>query len=285
MKIATSWTTESDADKIPALYQQLTERLESTPDLLVLHCSVTYDVQAVMAELNKCAREIPLHGGTSCLGVMTEAGFHSEEAQGLGLLGLSDPEGAFGVGYADLADDPANAARTALSRALDQANCPGETPVMIWMTAVPGYEEVLIESLTDVVGNNVPIAGGSAADNTVTGEWSLFCNGRILENAVVITVMFPSSEVFFAFHSGYEPTEMCGTVTAAQGRELIEIDGSPSAKVYNDWTGGVFTESLTNGGNILSQATLHPLGARLAKLPDCPISSCPTPMPSLPIPH
>lgn len=270
MKIATCWSTENDTGHMAALYQQLEEKLKGTPDLLILHCSVTYDVEQLIDELNNCAPGIPLYGSTSCLGVMTEEGFHSEEAQGMGLFGLIDPDGAYGVGASELNDDPVAATQQALSKALEQANCPGETPAMIWMTAAPGNEETLIEAITEVVGDNVPIAGGSAADNTVTGEWSLFANGQVYENAIVIAVMFPSSEVFFAFHSGYEPTDMRGTVTAAQGRELIEIDGQPAAQVYNEWTAGLFSNNLSEGGNILSQATLYPLGREVGEVGGLP---------------
>ncbi len=270
MKIATSWSTEERPDIAAALYEKIREELGTAPDLLVLHCSVTYDAREVSAALHRCAGDIPVHGGTSCLGVMTQAGFHSENARGMGLLGLSDPDGAYGVGAADLGEDPAAAAREALSMALEQAGCAGETPAMIWMTAAPGNEELLIEGLTSVVGNNVPIAGGSAADNTVSGEWSLFSAGQVHENAVVITAMFPSSEVFFAFHSGYEPTGKGGTVTRAEGRKLAEIDGRPAAGVYNEWTGGLFSGSLEHGGNILSQATFSPLGRKVGEVAGLP---------------
>ncbi len=260
MKIATSWSTENDARCVARLYAQVREQLGNHPDLLVLHCAAPYDVEAVVRTLRDCAPDVPLHGGTSCLGVMTEAGFHSENGRGMGLLGLSDPDGAYGVGAAELGDDPATAAEQALRQALAQAGAPGETPAMVWMTAAPGNEETLIASIAATVGDNVPIAGGSAADNTVSGDWSQFANGRVYDNAVVVTAMFPSSEVFFAFHSGYEPTDKKGRVTAARGRELQQIDGRPAAGVYNEWTGGLVDDVLTGGGNILSRASLHPLG-------------------------
>ncbi len=260
MKIATSWSTDADAAVVASLYGQLTEKLGATPDLLIVHCSIAYDVEQVIDLLRGCAPGIPLHGSTSCLGVMTEAGFHSADGRGLGLLGVSDPDGAYGVGAAELGADPSAAAQQALRQALEQADCPGETPAMIWMTAAPGDEESLIAAMAEIVGDRVPIAGGSAADNSVSGDWSQFANERVYDNAVVVTVMFPSSELFFTFHSGYEPTAMRGRVTAAHGRELLEIDGRPAAEVYNEWTAGLIGGTLEDGGNILSLTSFHPLG-------------------------
>lgn len=260
MKIATSCSTDRDVAVVASLYRQLTEKLGGTPDLLIVHCSIAYDVEQVIAMLHSCAPGVPLHGSTSCLGAMTEAGFHSEDGRGLGLLGLTDQGGTYGVGAVELGTDPAGAAQKALYRALEQADCPGETPAMIWMTAAPGNEESLIGALAEIVGDKVPIAGGSAADNSVSGEWSQFANGRVYNNAVVVTVMFPSGELFFTFHSGYEPTDMQGRVTAAHDRELLAIDGRPAAEVYDEWTAGLIGDALQNGGNILSRTSFHPLG-------------------------
>ncbi len=260
MNIATAWTTTPDSGTVEELYARIHRQLGGHPDLLILHCSVPYDVAEVVSRLRRRAPGVPLHGSTSCLGVMTEAGFHSDEGRGMGLLGIRDPAGAYGVGAAELGDDPAVAARQALQQALQQAESPGEAPAMIWMSAAPGCEESLIKGIAEVVGDKVPIAGGSAADNTVSGEWSQFANDRVYRNAVVVTAMFPSSEVYFAFHSGYEPTGLQGTVTASRDRELLAIDGRPAADVYNEWTSGLIEDALEEGGNILSRTSLHPLG-------------------------
>jgi len=106
MKIATSWSTDSDVAVVASLYGQLTEKLGGPPDLLIVHCSIAYDVEQLIDLLRGCAPGVPLHGSTSCLGVMTEAGFHSEDGRGLGLLGVSDPGGAYGAGAAELGADP-----------------------------------------------------------------------------------------------------------------------------------------------------------------------------------
>lgn len=206
---------------------------------------------------------------------MTEEGAHTNNATGLALFGLFDPEGSYGVGAAIIDDEPGAAAQRAINAALEQANCPGEIPAMVWMMAAPGCEEALISGIAEVLGDDVPVAGGSSADNTVSGEWKQFANDKIYDNAVVVAALFPSTEVMFAFHSGYEPTDVKGIVTRAggyeateqkgvatkvEGRILLEIDGQPAAGVYNNWSKGLISDALAGGGNILAQTTLHPLG-------------------------
>jgi len=146
---------------------------------------------------------------------------------------------------------------------------------MVWLTAAPGCEEEIISGISSVVGDDVPVAGGSSADNDVSGKWKQIANDGIHNNAVVVTALFPSTEVLFAFHSGYEPTDARGIVTKAggyeatpakgvatkvEGRVLKEIDGRPAAVVYNEWVEGRIDEALGSGGNILAQTSLHPLG-------------------------
>ncbi len=261
MEMASGWSTEKDSSKaINEAYAQLKKSISKEPKLLFLYCSANYNAAQLLSELEQVAPQTTIHGGTSCLGVMTEKGFHSNEGQGLGLLGIVDNEGHYGVGHAELTDNPRLASSHATSMALEQSDCIGQVPSMVWMTAAPGAEEDVIKGIQDIVGTDVPITGGSSADNTVSGDWMQFADKQVLTNSVVVTVMFPSSSAMFAFHSGYEPTEKSGIVTSASGRVVNQIDNKPAAEVYNEWADQIIAEDLPDGGNILSKTSLHPLG-------------------------
>jgi hypothetical protein len=200
---------------------------------------------------------------------MTGEGFHSADGTGLGLWGIADPEGDYGVGVAVIGDDPRAAGAQAVAQAIANAGRFGEPPDLVWISGAPGAEESLLLGIQDYVGEGVPIAGGSAADNTVEGYWKQFANGVAYDNAVVVTAMYPSAKVHLAFHSGYSPTDYQGTVTRATGRTLYEIDHRPAAEVYNEWTGGVISDHL-NGGNVLSLTTLNPLARVVGKIGNLP---------------
>ena len=275
IKIATSWTLDTRSDAIIDTYENLINELGDSPTLLILSCSVAFNVEEVLATLRARAPNVPISGGTSCRGVMTQAGVHSQNGLGLGMFAILDPKGSYGVGAATIGENPILAAETAINLALKMANCPGEIPAMVWMMSAPGCEEVLISGITSVLGNDVPISGGSAADNDVSGQWKQFANDEVFSNAVVVTVLFPSTEVLFAFHSGYEPTDVKGIVTKVgkfgdkaqsvtginqEGRILLEINGQSAAKVYDQWSAGLISDTLDKGGNIMSKTTLHPLG-------------------------
>jgi len=275
VNIASIATTDLQPEVVLGLYDQLIRELGAEPDLLLVFCTIAYDVNAVIHTLRARTPATAIHGGTSCTGVMTQMGLASCNGNGLAMLAVADPSGHYGVGAAPIDQDPHQAARAAVTEALDKAQCPGEVPAMVWLTAAPGQEEAVLAGIGSVLGDDVPVAGGSSADNALNGEWRQFTGDSVFNDAVVVTVLFPSTEVLFAFHSGYEPTDAKGIITKAGGyeatskkgvatetsrRTLLEIDGRPAAEVYNEWVDGALSPLLGTGGRILNLTTLRPLG-------------------------
>lgn len=270
MKIATGFSTKSaGAEAIREAYQQLHTQLGHTPTLVALYASVTYSPPELLNTFQELAPHVPLAGSTSCLGVMTTQGFHSNQGAGLGLFGIYDPAGSYGVGAQAITGSAREAGAEAIQKAILNADRPGEPPQLVWLSGTPGYEEEVLLGIQDVIGSHVPIAGGSAADNTVSGHWQLFDGAQLFGSAVVVIAMYPSVATHWAFHSGYSFTERKGQVTKANGRVLAEIDGQPAAQVYNEWTHGTVTDDL-GGGNVLGKTTLNPLARLVGQVGDLP---------------
>ncbi|MEO0819357.1 MAG: FIST N-terminal domain-containing protein [Pseudomonadota bacterium] len=242
----------------------------AAPSFLVVSASAGHDMEAVRRAFAARGAKA-LHGGTSCLGVMAGGRMRAEGGMGIGCFALWDEEGAFGTGLAPLGDDPRGAARTAVARALEAAGRPGEAPELVWLTAAPGAEEALIAGIEDGVGANVPILGGSAADNDLSGAWQVFDANACLGAGVAVSVLFPSRPVETAYQSGYAPTAVSGAVSQVDGRRVHEIDGRPASTVYAEWTGGAVAPDTSAGpATILSESTLHPLGRHAGDVADVP---------------
>ena len=271
MKIASAYSTHPDPDNAATeAYERLLAKLASAPQMMIVHSSCGYDNHRLVKQLRTLAPGVPLQGGTSCMGVITEAGLHTNNQLGLGILGVADPEGRYGVGIAEYGNDPAGTATSALTRALEQADRPGELPGAIVMSICPGYEEAAIQAIEDYLGASVPILGGTAADNDMSGQWQQFGNGHVFEKAISIAALFPSGDVSYSFHSGYEPTAHRGRASRAKGRILHEIDGRPAAQVYNEWTDGLISAVLPVGGSMVPTTSFTPIGTpvgRVGKIP------------------
>lgn len=282
MKIETS--ASSGPDTRSAMARALAGIEAGPKSLVVAHISSRHDGQVVRQMLKeRFGDAAPLHGGTSCLGVMTGAGPEIVGGEGLGLCVFDDPDGDFGVGLAALGDEPRAAAAAAARRALEAAGRVGEAPELIWVTAAPGAEEAIIAGLEDVVGGDVPIVGGSAADNTVSGDWFVFDGDAVVANGVVVTVLFPSTACATAYQSGYAPTRHEGVATKAEGRRLSEIDHRPAREVYAEWTkGAVAPTAPTAPEAILAESTFSPLGRKATEVADVPFYLLAHPATALP---
>jgi hypothetical protein len=227
-----------------------------------------HDDRLIEAYLRRRFAAAAVLGGTSCGGVMNQQRLWG--AGSIGLLLIDDPDGDYGVGAARLGDDPAGSAETALRDALDDAECPGELPDLIWVFQAPGHEEEVIAGLRRIVGDRCPIIGGSSADNTVAGLWRQLGPNGIMTDGLVVGVLSTSSGIACSFQGGYEPTGASGIVTKARGRQILEIDGVPAAQVYNGWIGNILDGKLADGGNILLDTTMWPLATDAGQIDGVP---------------
>lgn len=204
-----------------------------------------------------------IHGATSCLGAMT----NGSPSEPLVAFTIHDPDGAYGSAMVPFEGDVRSASALAVTRALESADRVGEQPEMVWIAATPGSEETVLAGIQDVVGREVPIIGGSAADNDVSGNWFLFDQSEKISEGVVVSVLFPSTPVSFAYQNGYAPTKRSGIATSVAGRQILEIDGRPAVDVYDEWSEGAISSlgSQSQTTTILSDSTLWPLGREVSR--------------------
>lgn len=246
----------ADTGDVTHLTDRIAER-GAAPDFVSLHFDCATDRQAIAALSAGIGQ--PVHGGSSCKGSVTERSVQPTAATAFCIW---DPDGDYGTALAGFDENtPEQAGRAAAMAALQNADRMGEVPDLVLVCATPGFEEAVLSGIMSAVGADVPIFGGTAADNTVSGEWSVSDGTTFEGQGVVVSVLFPSTRVHFAYHNGYEPSPHSGQVTRAEGRKLIEIDGRPAAEVYHAWTQGrILPDALGSEHNILAEATMAPLG-------------------------
>jgi hypothetical protein len=259
MRIKTARSQATDPESVIAgIARDLGIGGMGRPQFLALH----FGAGIPAAGLADAARRLAgaVHGGSSCLGIMTEAGVDIATGASVGALAIWDPYGSYGTASRDLGSDAAAAAREATEAALAAADRAGEIPDLVWLTVAPGREETVIEGIRSVIGPGAMIVGGSAADNDISGNWAQFGPGATHRDGVVVSVLFPSTPFATSYQSGYAPTGTSGVVTRVEGRRLHEIDHQPAAEVYHRWTGGAVPVAVDKDLSILADATLWPLG-------------------------
>jgi len=202
--------------------------------------------------------------GTSCLSCADQDGINNKATHNATLLLITDSKGHYGVGSAELVGDIKQQASAALQRAMDAAGKSHELPTLIWCLQAPGCEELVLTGIQELVGTEVPIFGGSTADDDISGKWLQFDGYTLSKNNVLIAVLYPSAPISSYFSSGYCSTGYTGTATSVNQRTIQRIDDKPAAAVYNSWRQQVGATTLTPG-NILKESTWFPLGREISQ--------------------
>lgn len=252
----------SSASEVKDAVVDVRAQLSQAPSLLVVGFNTELNAKTLVEELNK-AFECPVLGGSSCKGSLMVDATHAVAFSKLAVLAIYDEQGNYGVGQQTIMHCARIAGQAALEMALYASGRAYESPALIWCVLPPGQEEQVLEGFSDVVGENIPVFGGSSADNDVSGAWQQISNLDSGAQQISVAVFYPSTRVSATYSSGYEPTSMALQVTQARGRELISLDGVAAAQRYNEVTGGLI-ESQIGGGSVLGSTTLCPLGRKVS---------------------
>lgn len=96
----------------------------------------------------------------------------------------------------------------------------------------------LVDGMTAVLGNEVPITGGLAGDGGAFRQTFTLGTGGISDRAVV-AVGLCGEDLLFAHGSfgGWEPFGLPRRVTRCAGNVLYELDGEPALAVYRRYLG------------------------------------------------
>lgn len=260
VNVGYGWSVKNgEAEAVEEAVSSVKDQLgNENPQLVILFSAGKYDPKSVLDEVRSRLPTAQIFGGASFMSVMTVDGLHTGENGSLALLAVSSQNFTFGVGGADMGEfsSPRDAGKAAVQAAIN-ASGKDSPPKLVLMTAFPEAEEDILCGIEDVIGNDVPLIGGSSGNSY--GQLIQFANEKVYSKGISLAVVYTDYKIGWAFDSGYLRTEHRGVVTKAAGRVLLEIDGQPAAELYNDWSGGFFDEEVEHGGDILVKSAFYPL--------------------------
>jgi hypothetical protein len=205
---------------------------------------------------------VPLFGATSYHGVLVPQGF-KRGAWGLGF----EPHDELAVDHA-LIETNAHAARRDTAHAAAKMEERLGRPDAVLVHATPGFEERVVEGLAQAGwASSMLVFGGTAADDDLDGRWCVFDRDRShgfgtdhSDEGVLLIAMRTKRPMHGGFVSGYMGTKKTGTVTRCTGRTIHAIDDRPAGEVLDEWMSGALTSARVNGGVVLSETSLSPIG-------------------------
>ncbi|WP_461207874.1 FIST signal transduction protein [Clostridium sp. DL1XJH146] len=223
-----------------------------------MYSSVAYDQTELIQGAAEAMPGVAIIGNTSFTGIITPEGFVGGDTF-VGIMAMEDEDMVVGVAGQAKGGDARLTGREIAKQALEAA---GKTtsPDYFYMVASPGEEEYYLKGITDIIGR-VPFFGGSAADNTITGEWKLFTDKGAFADGAAVAFFYSDKPFANKYTGAYRETSKSGIITKLKGdRVLVEIDGVPALKKYAEWSGKKAEDLF--GGNLLAGSVCAPLGVK-----------------------
>jgi len=229
------------------------------PKVGFLFTSIKYNQDEVLKGIKSVNPNIKVLGCTSSGAIMTPEGIISGEKGFAGMLVLDDNELTVGVGSSERGTDPRATGRKITEEAMKMAG-KNHAPAAFAMFASPAEEEYYLKGIQDVIGE-VPMFGGSAADDAVVGDWKIFCENKSFGDGCAIALFYTKKDIKTVFTGAMEETDKVGIVTKVENdRRIAEIDHVPALKKYAEWTGLNADELM--GQNLLVASIPHAIGVK-----------------------
>ncbi len=289
------WSNHQDEQEAvgEAVSMMLNKMEGEKPSFVIVYSESSYDNDLVLDEINQKLENVKVYGWTTFQTSVTNEGMHK-----LSILGFSDRLLA-GVGGATLEEvnypgeegereeifrTAREAASLATNRAIADKDNPERKPRLVLVSGatyfMPGtienhIEERFIEGIQEVVGSDIPIVGGLAADTNMAGNEKIFVNEKAygfgsVSVALVYTDVFigidsDSPKIGYGFLGGFTPTTKKGVVTRAEGHLLYEIDGRDCTEVYDEWTAGELGERINSEDWVIDYTALYPIAKKISE--------------------
>lgn len=221
--------------------------------------SCDYNIDEMLSGVAEELPDIPLIGNTSFTGIITPEGFIGSDDGFVGVMALSDPDMIIGIASKERGASPVEDGKLIAAEAMKAAN-QNSSPNFFYMAASPAEEEFYLKGISSIIGR-IPFFGGSAADNSISGNWKLYTDNSQFSDGVVIAFFYGDIKMTNLFTGSYRETDDFGVITKVDGnRTLVEIDGVPATKKYAKWR-GIDMKAVT-GGNLLATTITSPLGVK-----------------------
>ena len=229
------------------------------PKLGMMYCSCNDDVEEVVNGAMSSMKGAPIIGCTSSGMVITNDGIIESEDGFAGLMSFEDKNMNIGVACHNAGKNAREIGRKVARKAVENAK-ENYSPNYFYMVASPKEEEDYLMGIQDVIGR-VPMFGGSAADDTVEGNWKIFCNNEVFSDGVAVAFFYTDNDIVTSYTGAYRETDNYGLITEVKNnRTLVKIDGVSALKKYADWIGKKPSE--LKGSDLLVESITKPLGVK-----------------------
>ena len=230
------------------------------PQVGLFFTSCVQDQNELMKGAKSVLGDVPIIGCTSSAALCTQDGYLNKETGYSGMMLFGGDAEVVTAGSKKTDESPREIGARIAKEAISKRKGADKEPDFFFMSASPANEEEYLKGIQDVIGN-IPVFGGSAADNTVEGKWSILNDGESFSDGCVIAIFYTDGKMANIYTGAYHETNNAGIITKVEGsRTLVEIDHEPALKKYAEWTHQNVEDLM--GGNLLTATICAPLGVK-----------------------
>ncbi|MBQ4032266.1 MAG: FIST C-terminal domain-containing protein [Bacilli bacterium] len=230
-----------------------------TPTLGLLFVGEQSNPEEIIKGIKSVNPNLKVIGCTSSGSVMTPDGIITSPNGYAAMMVLDDNELSVGVAVSQRGTNPRMTGRKLAKAALENAG-KKFAPYAFSMFATPGEEEEYLKGIQDIVGE-IPMFGGSASDNKLTGNWKVFADDGVTNDGCAVVFYYTNKDIKNVFSGTYKETETMGIITKKDScRRILEIDNQPALNIYANWIEKNPSDLI--GPNLINYSAAHPFGIK-----------------------
>ena len=225
------------------------------PKLLIVFCSHTYDLQALLDGINRRSHDVPLIG-CSTAGEIAASGVRDSSVvvTALGGEGFSVRTTAAINASSDLRHSGAEAAA-----ALTELDERPHRVLMLLTDGLAGDQQEIVRGAYSVAGAGVPLVGGCAGDDLEMKSTYQLHGHQVLEDAVVSAAIGSDEPIGIGVRHGWQRVGEPMLITDSSENVVKTIDDRPALDVYLERLNAP-AEVGSDSAAFIEFAQTHPLG-------------------------
>lgn len=198
------------------------------PKLLIVFCSHSYDLDALLAAINRSSGDVPLIGCSTAGEIATDG----PSDAGVVVAALGGPGFTITTAAAENASEDLRAAGAQVARRASRLDGHSNRVLVLLTDGLAGDQQEIVRGAYSVVGASVPLVGGCAGDDLRMRKTFQLHNDRVLQNALVGATIASEAPVGIGVRHGWRRVGEPVVVTRSSNNRVYTLDDSAALDVY-----------------------------------------------------
>jgi hypothetical protein len=202
-------------------------QLQATPDIIWLFPAIGYNPSDLLRGIRTAVPGVPLIGCTTD-GEISSKGLSTNSVV---VLAIKSAQIKFRTAFVPNAGSDSFNAGVKLAEQLPRAY------LQIFSDGLTVNGSELLRGIQSVLGENIPVVGGSAGDGSLFRQTFQFHHDDVLTDSVVAVSFEGGFDFGIGVRSGWRPIGVLKKVTKSIKNVVYEIDHDPALNVYEKFLG------------------------------------------------